>query len=116
MWAALARVVPEGSETPLDRAGSCPERCRPCGTAIRVGPYADVDHRQRGGRTMTGAPYGWSEIDPSYPEPTTDVPSIEQLEFYLYDGVSEATDGCSVEPDGCCTHGHPSWILILGSI
>lgn len=27
-----------------------------------------------------------------------------------------ATDGCKVEPDGVCQHGHPSWALVYGVI
>lgn len=25
-------------------------------------------------------------------------------------------DGCEVEPDGCCEHGHPSLLIALGLI
>lgn len=28
-------------------------------------------------------------------------------------GGCEATDGCWVEPDGVCEHGHPSWLVWL---
>jgi hypothetical protein len=28
----------------------------------------------------------------------------------------EALDGCPVEPDGICPHGHPSWLRYLGLI
>lgn len=34
----------------------------------------------------------------------------------LYDGVVEAADGCTVEPDGVCPHGHESPLLVLGLI
>jgi hypothetical protein len=50
------------------------------------------------------------------PLPTTPEPDIEQLEEWMDDGVCEATDGCIVEPDGVCPHGHPSWLLKLGLI
>ncbi len=43
-------------------------------------------------------------------------PNIEQLEFWTFDGVCEASDGCMVEPDGICEHGHKSWLLILGYV
>jgi hypothetical protein len=46
-----------------------------------------------------------------WPTPTTDEPDIGTMEMWLADGVAEATDGCSVEPDGVCQHGHPSWIM-----
>lgn len=32
------------------------------------------------------------------------------------DGVAKATDGCRVEPDGECTHGKKSWLLVMGLI
>lgn len=47
---------------------------------------------------------------------TTQRPTIEQLEEWVSDGVAEATDGCRVEPDGECGHGHRSWLLVLGFI
>lgn len=43
-------------------------------------------------------------------------PSMEQLEGWVYDSVCDATDGCQVEPDGRCEHGHKSWLLALGLI
>lgn len=51
-----------------------------------------------------------------WPEPTTDRPDVETLEEWHFDGGCEATDGCWVEPDGMCPHGHPSWLLRLGYI
>lgn len=38
-------------------------------------------------------------------------PTLKQLEHWEFDGVSEATDGCQVEPDGTCPHGCKSWNL-----
>ena len=52
-----------------------------------------------------------------YPEPTTDVPDDDTIESWIVgDEMTEATDGCSVEPDGTCPHGHPSWLLRIGLI
>lgn len=51
-----------------------------------------------------------------YLEPTTDEPNFEQIEEWVFDSVCEATDGCEVEPDGICPHGHVSWLLKLGMI
>lgn len=34
----------------------------------------------------------------------------------LMDGVQEAADGCSVEPDGICPHGYKSPSMLLGVI
>ena len=43
-------------------------------------------------------------------------PSLKTLEKYSNDGIAKATDGCRVEPDGTCQHGHKSWLLQLGYI
>lgn len=52
-----------------------------------------------------------------WPEPTVDPPDMETLqEWFDEDGGCEATDGCWVEGDGTCPHGHPSWLLELGLI
>ena len=51
-----------------------------------------------------------------YKKPTKKQPSIKTLERYAWDGIAHATDGCKVEPDGSCPHGHVSWLLYLGYI
>ena len=51
-----------------------------------------------------------------YPEPTEQEPSISQLEEWMRDDVCESTDGCRVEIDGTCPHGHPSWFIKLGLV
>lgn len=48
-----------------------------------------------------------------WPEPTVEPPSMEELSEIVVDVVCPATDGCTVEPDGMCEHGHPSWLLRL---
>ena len=50
------------------------------------------------------------------PKPTIDRPSLEELKEMIIDGVCVSTDGCIVEPDGRCEHGHPSWLIKLGYI
>jgi hypothetical protein len=58
----------------------------------------------------------------SYPVPTIDPPSgdeiLEQLEDCVTDEevVFETSDGCYVEPDGICRHGHPTWLRRYGLI
>jgi len=47
---------------------------------------------------------------------TTPMPDVEQLEEWQNEGGCEATDGCWVEPDGRCEHGHSSWMLVMGVI
>lgn len=51
-----------------------------------------------------------------WPEPLEARPTIQDLREYVHDGICPATDGCDVEPDGVCEHGHPSWLLRLGYI
>ena len=50
------------------------------------------------------------------PAPTTEEPDLETIEEWDGDGGAEATDGCWVEQDGVCEHGHPSWLIRLGMI
>lgn len=51
-----------------------------------------------------------------YPTPTSPQPSLEEIESWIWNSGCEATDGCWVEPDGTCEHGHPSWLLRFGMI
>jgi len=52
-----------------------------------------------------------------WPEPETDEPDAETIEDWIFDReLPEATDGCTVELDGTCSHGHPSWLLVMGMI
>lgn len=47
-----------------------------------------------------------------FPEPTVEEPTDDELEEMVM-GLTmapvTATDGCEVEPDGECPHGHVSW-------
>lgn len=52
----------------------------------------------------------------SWPEPTEEQPEMELLMEWAEEGGCEATDGCWVETDGECKHGHPSWLSYLGMI
>jgi hypothetical protein len=47
---------------------------------------------------------------------TSKGPSLKTAEKWIDEGVARATDGCRVEPDGRCEHGHSSWLLVLGLI
>jgi len=52
-----------------------------------------------------------------WPKPSVPQPYVELIQSWISDdGGCEATDGCWVEPDGICPHGHPSWALYLGYI
>ena len=48
--------------------------------------------------------------------PITEMPDMETLMSWEMEGGCEATDGCWVEPDGKCMHGHPSGLVFLGMI
>ncbi|MDR7037812.1 hypothetical protein J2X36_002563 [Methylobacterium sp. BE186] len=51
-----------------------------------------------------------------WPDPTVPEPEFVSLARFLFEAAADATDGCLVEPDGICRHGHPSWLLRLGVI
>lgn len=59
-------------------------------------------------------------VAPTYAEikhkATIPMPSVEEMMDWDNDGGCEATDGCWVEPDGKCEHGHLSWMRRLGFI
>jgi hypothetical protein len=44
------------------------------------------------------------------------MPEIETLVEWESEGGCEATDGCWVETDGVCEHGHESWMRRMGMI
>lgn len=48
--------------------------------------------------------------------PTVPKPTLKQMEVWLIDGLGEATDGCRVENDGRCEHGHTAWMKLVGII
>ena len=55
-----------------------------------------------------------SAAEEKWPTPTVPRPDIEEMMMrFLGNGVCEATDGCAVEVDGVCIHGHPSWFHII---
>lgn len=63
----------------------------------------------------------WNEVDQVWQSVFNDerrqVPDLETLiAWMMEDGGCEATDGCWVEPDDVCPHGHKSWLLELGLI
>ncbi len=54
--------------------------------------------------------------DPILTREIDHLPASDTIERWVVDSVVEAIDGCSVEPDGHCEHGKPSWLLVLGLI
>lgn len=46
--------------------------------------------------------------------PTVPTPSVGQAMEWADEGGAEATDGCRVEPDDVCEHGHSSWLIGSG--
>lgn len=63
--------------------------------------------------TLANATHQPSE---QYLDPIVEQPSLEELEDFCDQGGCDATDGCWVEPDGLCEHGHVSWLLYLNLI
>jgi hypothetical protein len=53
---------------------------------------------------------------PETTAPELEPPDLETLMEWEAEGGCEATDGCWVEPDGTCPHGHHSWLIHLGMI
>lgn len=45
-----------------------------------------------------------------------DAPSWGEVKAMAWDGIAEATDGCTVEPDGECIHGCKAWPRIVGIV
>jgi len=69
--------------------------------------YSEDMERLPDDASRTGSPY---------PKPTRKAPTMKQLTRWSIDSICPATDGCKVEPDGVCAHGHASWLLYLGLI
>ena len=44
------------------------------------------------------------------------LPSQRTMEKWVQDGIAKTPCGCKVEPDGTCSHGKESWLIILGLI
>lgn len=63
-----------------------------------------------GDHTRTKRPDGIKHVA------TEERPTLEELETMTFDGEVTATDGCTVEPDGICPHGHASWLRALGFV
>lgn len=63
-----------------------------------------------------------SESTITYPAPVIEAPTDDELLDQLQAAVMdtevsfETSDGCSVEPDGVCQHGHPTWLRRAGLI
>lgn len=51
-----------------------------------------------------------------YKTPTEPIPTDEEIEEWVLDSVCEATDGCEIEHDNFCEHGHASWLMYLGLV
>lgn len=65
-----------------------------------------------------GVKHVWAVEAVSEAEPLEmfEQPDLETLIEWFEEGGCEALDGCWVESDGRCPHGHPSWFLHLGMI
>jgi hypothetical protein len=91
--------------------GGTPKRWNPLGSKM----YRDVNWKPEataeiaeGGFATFMRNHGFRSCD--------NPPSFRQLEHWGMDSVCDATDGCQVEPDGDCEHGHISWLRVVGVI
>ncbi len=77
-----------------------------------------VYSRERGLRTLKeGVSFdAYREKYPSAIIVKGRVPSFNTIEKWDNDGISKTPCGCRVEPDGYCSHGNPSWTIILGLV
>ena len=58
----------------------------------------------------------WDNIEPRpewFPEGEVHLPDHATVETWVFDSMCEALDGCTVEHDGTCPHGAPSWLMVL---
>jgi len=135
----MAKLIPSESDFWL---GSPPATCDVCSVPIgdtfidgktAYGPWANMRpwanmcpgcHRDNGSQLGTGKgqryqlqPSGkWAKMVPAKAPTGKKRPSLKTLERWSMDGVAKATDGCTVEPDGVCSHGAKSWLLVEGLI
>ncbi|WP_430913432.1 hypothetical protein [Methylobacterium sp. sgz302541] len=113
----MSRSYPPRPPRPVD-----PTDHVPLATAVAasdLGTTRDTIHSVvRGTFDLDDAPVHHVTHDPDtglpWPEPSVPEPEFLALAQFLFDAVAEATDGCLVEPDGVCTHGHPSWLRRFG--
>ena len=86
---------------------------------VNVCPQVNVSHNSCDGTSFfvrvdgfysRGSPTGEIAAPDFWTDP------LDIVSLWICDGVCEATDGCIVEPDGICPHGHPSWLLRIGII
>ena len=50
---------------------------------------------------------------PNNHNPKSDI-SQKTIQEWIYNGICPAKDGCLVELDGYCPHGHPSLLIEIG--
>jgi hypothetical protein len=88
------------------------------GTAHKVGSRACI--RFEGTQAVLNFGTGEFKIKakhlPTYFADNFFMPTDEQLEEWVYDGVCESVRGETVEPDGFDSEGSPSWLVALGLI
>lgn len=120
-WRTYARVAPDGSKIVAYRKAA--QASLADFAEMWAQNIEDQGWLEDGIKHSSGTDEGTvAEEKPSssnsrWPEPTVEQPDFETLEQWMWeDGCCEATDGCMIEPDGVCQHGHPSWLLRLGFI
>ena len=53
---------------------------------------------------------------PCWAQEVTELPTMAEVEHWLFDGIALTTDGQEIEPDGTAGNGAPSWLVALGLI
>jgi hypothetical protein len=78
---------------------------------VNMKPPAECPRCAEGDYTNDWRPDGLKHVI------TTAPPDDETVGRWIMEREDcEATDGCRVEPDGMCEHGHRSWLRVLGII
>ena len=82
--------------------------------------WREAFHHASGGGSLRGFASHWfpfSDARLSWNGEPVPTPSEAQVRAWMIgDHTCEALDGCTVEPDGHCEHGAPSFLLALGLI
>jgi len=118
----MPKELQENVENPPDSVKEVTEKIKAKGQSDNKPPGKRASLFARTARLAHAKPHLRAALLPllkearRWPSPTDREPSSGQLNRMLMDSVVDATDGCQVEPDGVCEHGHPSWLLYLGMI
>lgn len=108
------QIPGQGIETAI-LCASCSSRSDQWMAAMMAAGFTAVSVADYDRMTESGVA-GQPRVINDWPRPTKKQPSMATLEKMATGAASpRATDGCrDVDPDGCCRHGYPSWLIELG--